>query len=71
MLIQEEVSALDEFGWKCHLRCYLPDPDDGAVFVHMVTTELRYAFEYLGNTQRLVITPLTVRSVVKMSLYSL
>ena len=60
LLQQEGVRDLDDFDWVSQLRYYLVGDDD--VKVKMVTTSLDYAFEYLGNTHRLVMTPLTLRA---------
>ncbi len=55
-----EKKVLDEtaFDWVSQLR-YNYEKDD--VRVRMVTANLRYGFEYMGNTSRLVVTPLTDR----------
>ena len=56
-----QIDHLEDFAWTSYLRYYLPDPSDGDIHVRMVTTTIHYAFEYLGNTSRLVVTPLTER----------
>lgn len=59
-LIEDQVSAITDFQWLAQLRYYWED-DRNAMMVKMITTELEYAYEYLGNSGRLVITPLTDR----------
>ncbi|XP_063993893.1 dynein axonemal heavy chain 3 [Diachasmimorpha longicaudata] len=58
MLVEREVSDAIDFNWICQLRYYWLE---GAITVSMITTDVMYGFEYLGNTPRLVITPLTDR----------
>ncbi|XP_015175416.1 PREDICTED: dynein heavy chain 3, axonemal [Polistes dominula] len=58
LLVQENVKNVMDFNWISQLRYYWIN---NSITVAMVTTEVQYAFEYLGNTSRLVITPLTDR----------
>ena len=37
------------------------DPHEPTVNVEMISTIIEYGFEYIGNTPRLVVTPLTER----------
>eukprot|EP00818_Percolomonas_sp_WS_P004771 CAMPEP_0117446884 /NCGR_PEP_ID=MMETSP0759-20121206/6580_1 /TAXON_ID=63605 /ORGANISM="Percolomonas cosmopolitus, Strain WS" /LENGTH=4305 /DNA_ID=CAMNT_0005239183 /DNA_START=148 /DNA_END=13065 /DNA_ORIENTATION=- len=57
-LVKEEVDDVDHFEWKSQLRYYWEDDD---LQVKQVTAVRKYGYEYLGNSGRLVITPLTDR----------
>ncbi|XP_065540385.1 dynein axonemal heavy chain 3 [Lathamus discolor] len=57
-LVEDRITDLNDFQWISQLRYYWEEKD---VIVRMITTEARYGYEYLGNCQRLVITPLTDR----------
>ncbi|XP_048465622.1 dynein axonemal heavy chain 3 [Rhincodon typus] len=57
-LADAKVASLNDFMWISQLRYYWEEND---VIVRMITTVLTYGYEYLGNSARLVITPLTDR----------
>ncbi|KAK2580549.1 hypothetical protein KPH14_007682 [Odynerus spinipes] len=58
LLVELSTDNVMDFNWISQLRYYWVD---SSITVAMITTEIKYAFEYLGNTPRLVITPLTDR----------
>ncbi|XP_043277906.1 dynein axonemal heavy chain 7-like [Venturia canescens] len=57
-LWEENVTRDTDFKWLCQLRYYWMDDN---LVTMMINSSLRYGYEYLGNTSRLVITPLTDR----------
>jgi len=54
----KELTDIHDFDWIAQLRYYASGDD---VDVKMITTTVKYGNEYLGNSGRLVITPLTDR----------
>jgi dynein heavy chain len=55
-LVDDDVDTKDNFGWTSQLRYYWTEGD---LCAQMVAATRPYGYEYLGNTFRLVITPLT------------
>lgn len=57
-LIKQNISSPSEFAWLAQLRYYWEEND---LWVRITNSRLEYNYEYLGNSGRLVITPLTDR----------
>ena len=55
-LWKNNISDIGSFEWISQLRYYWADED---CYVRCIQTNFPYGYEYLGNTLRLVITPLT------------
>ena len=61
-LIDKQIQTASDFEWGSQLRYYWTQvKKDYNLEVKMVTAAIDYGFEYLGNSPRLVITPLTDR----------
>eukprot|EP00931_Biecheleriopsis_adriatica_P059470 TRINITY_DN3558_c0_g1_i1.p1 TRINITY_DN3558_c0_g1~~TRINITY_DN3558_c0_g1_i1.p1 ORF type:complete len:4293 (+),score=1112.20 TRINITY_DN3558_c0_g1_i1:173-13051(+) len=59
------ISQADDFDWLVQLRYYIEEnpekPEQMDLFVRITNSFLGYAYEYLGNSSRLIVTPLTDR----------
>ena len=63
-LISEKVMSSQAFTWLSQLR-HRWDDDKKHCYANICNAQFLYQYEYLGNTPRLVITPLTDRQVKK------
>ncbi|XP_072239156.1 dynein axonemal heavy chain 1 [Leuresthes tenuis] len=63
-LVQQEVSSIDDFEWISQLRYYWTKED---LYARAVDAEFLYGYEYLGNSSRLVVTPLTDRCYLTLT----
>ena len=59
-MIKAGCSEVNAFDWLMQLRLYW-DKDVEDCVVRQTSTQFQYGYEYLGNSGRLVITPLTDR----------
>ncbi|XP_072576883.1 dynein axonemal heavy chain 1 isoform X1 [Vulpes vulpes] len=63
-LIQENIVSVNDFEWISQLRYYWTNND---LYIRAVNAEFIYGYEYLGNSGRLVITPLTDRCYLTLT----
>ncbi len=57
-LSANRTTQLHDYSWVSQMRYYL---EEERIVVRMVAVSVKYDYEYLGNSGRLVITPLTER----------
>uniref|UniRef100_A0A7S2P1M5 Uncharacterized protein n=1 Tax=Leptocylindrus danicus TaxID=163516 RepID=A0A7S2P1M5_9STRA len=69
-LVAGKIQSSDDFGWISQVRYYWQESwkdgqaikeGDDTIVVKVINARALYGYEYLGNTSRLVITPLTDR----------
>ncbi|XP_071951094.1 dynein axonemal heavy chain 2-like isoform X2 [Antedon mediterranea] len=65
-LIKSNVNDVTAFEWLSQLRVYWDKEIDDCV-VRQTNTQFQYGYEYLGNSGRLVITPLTDRCYMTLT----
>ncbi|UYV64230.1 DNAH9 [Cordylochernes scorpioides] len=65
-MIQSKVETSSEFMWQSQLR-HRWDDRKADCFANICDAQFRYSHEYLGNTPRLVITPLTDRCYITLT----
>ncbi|XP_050527559.1 dynein beta chain, ciliary isoform X2 [Daktulosphaira vitifoliae] len=65
-LIQSKIDNVLAFQWQSQLR-HRWDEKEKDCFANICDAQFRYSHEYLGNTPRLVITPLTDRCYITLT----
>eukprot|EP00466_Bigelowiella_natans_P016290 jgi/Bigna1/92928/estExt_fgenesh1_pm.C_1000004 len=66
MLIDRKVQDNEAFDWQCQMRYYW-DKEKRVCATKIMDSTFHNSFEYIGNTGRLVITPLTDRCYITLS----
>ncbi|XP_012658288.1 dynein heavy chain 17, axonemal [Otolemur garnettii] len=65
-MIVAKVESSQAFTWQSQLR-HRWDEEKRHCFANICDAQIRYSYEYLGNTPRLVITPLTDRCYITLT----
>ncbi|KAM4689042.1 dynein axonemal heavy chain 11 [Discoglossus pictus] len=65
-LVAQKVSSSQDFAWLSQLR-HRWDDQQKHCFANICDAQFKYSYEYLGNTPRLVITPLTDRCYITLT----
>ncbi|XP_077022232.1 dynein axonemal heavy chain 17 isoform X3 [Tamandua tetradactyla] len=65
-MITAKVESSQAFTWQSQLR-HRWDEEKKHCFANICDAQIRYSYEYLGNTPRLVITPLTDRCYITLT----
>uniref|UniRef100_H3BBD5 Dynein axonemal heavy chain 17 n=1 Tax=Latimeria chalumnae TaxID=7897 RepID=H3BBD5_LATCH len=65
-MIAGKVESSQAFTWQSQLR-HRWDDEKKHCFANICDAQFRYSYEYLGNTPRLVITPLTDRCYITLT----
>ncbi|XP_078721925.1 dynein axonemal heavy chain 11 [Lampetra fluviatilis] len=65
-LVAQKVTSAQAFPWLSQLR-HRWDDAAGHCFANICDAQFLYSYEYLGNTPRLVITPLTDRCYITLT----
>ncbi|XP_007535628.1 dynein axonemal heavy chain 17 [Erinaceus europaeus] len=65
-MIIAKVESSQAFTWQSQLR-HRWDEEKKHCFANICDAQIRYSYEYLGNTPRLVITPLTDRCYITLT----
>ncbi|XP_019398323.1 PREDICTED: dynein heavy chain 17, axonemal [Crocodylus porosus] len=65
-MIVAKVETSQAFTWQSQLR-HRWDEDKWHCYANICDAQLQYSYEYLGNTPRLVITPLTDRCYITLT----
>jgi len=60
-MVAAGVDKLNDFNWISQLRYYYDPVRSTDISIKMISAEVKYGFEYLGNSFRLVVTSLTDR----------
>ncbi|VVC32244.1 Hypothetical protein CINCED_3A002285 [Cinara cedri] len=65
-MIQQKIETVSSFQWQSQLR-HRWDLKEADCFANICDAQFRYSYEYLGNTPRLVVTPLTDRCYITLT----